>query len=147
MSFAANLGITAEDNLANYHARVFASHPNQDLVRHWHRLFGYVVSDVPTVTERKTRLVRDALLFEEFEELSHELNTTVPDLSKIAHEAADLMFVLYGLAVECGFDLNAAFREVYRANMTKDRSDDPSEKATKGERFVPADTGKVIPRG
>lgn len=112
---------------------------NQDKVRHFHRLFGYVVSNVPTVTAMKTRLIREALIYEECKELSDELYSTRPDLSKIAHEAADLMYVLYGLAVECGFDLDEVFALVHEANMTKDKPASAAEKTPKGEGFVPAD--------
>lgn len=136
-SFSAMQGLTPEQNRARYEAQVLASTPNQDLVRHFHRTKGFDVNDQVTQRTWKQMMFRDDLIMEECDELRHELGKASYDINKIAHEAADLLYVLYGLAVECGFDLDAVFREVHRANMTKGPS--VGGKATKGEGFVPAE--------
>lgn len=124
-----------------YEARIKASR-NQDLVRTFHRLFGYDVNDEPTKRTMHELDFRYSLLLEEWRELRGELQYVTPDVTAVAHEAADLMYVLYGMACEMGFDLDACFREVHKANMTKDRND--NGKAIKGDRFVPADVGSVV---
>jgi predicted HAD superfamily Cof-like phosphohydrolase len=142
MSFASMIGETVEQTAA----RAAAARPNQEKVRHFHRLHGYLVSDVPTVPSYQDRVVRDRLLYEEFTELADELHKSRPDINAIAHEAADLMYVLYGLAVECGFNLDDVFTEVHRANLTKSRHPEGG-KAVKGERFIEADVKGVLDRG
>jgi predicted HAD superfamily Cof-like phosphohydrolase len=116
--------------------------PNQALVRQFHRLFGYDVNDGPTKRTMQEQDFRYSLIREEYMELRAELQHVYPDVAAVAHEAADLMYVLYGLACELGFDLDACFREVHRANMSKDRA--AEGKAIKGDRFVPANIEGVI---
>ena len=119
---------------------------NQALVRHFHRVFGFHVADKPDVGSYERRDFRFGLIKEEWDELAHELGKARPDINKIAHEAADVMYVLYGLAVEMGFNLDAVLREVHRANMTKDPNPGGG-KALKGAGFVPAVVHKVVSRG
>lgn len=142
-SFAGDLGLTAEQNMTRHKVGILASTPNQDLVRHFHRTKGFdVAEDSSPDRTWKQMMFRDALVSEECDELRHELGRARPDVVKIAHEAADLLYVVYGLAVEMGFDLDAAFRAVHCANMTKDPQ--RGGKAIKGESFVVADVEAVL---
>lgn len=117
--------------------------PIQSRVRHFHRLFEGVVRDTPHEPTWQQLLHRDDLIMEEFEELHHELGRAMPDLPKIAHEAADLYITLLGLAVELGFDLDEVAHCVMDANMTK-TSAGPNRKPTKGQDFRPADVEAVL---
>jgi predicted HAD superfamily Cof-like phosphohydrolase len=76
-----------------------------------------VVNPVPTVIDGQTRELRVKLIQEEFDELKEAL--AVEDLSSIAKEMADLLYVVYGTAVSYGIDLDPIFREVHRSNMSK----------------------------
>lgn len=124
-----------------YEARLKAMR-NQDMVRHFHKVFGYDVNDTPTQRTMRQQDFRYCLIQEEVRELQSELQYVTPDIVKVAHEAADVLYVLYGLACEMGFDLDAVFREVHRANMSKDRND--NGKAIKGDRFTPANVEAVV---
>lgn len=88
-----------------------------DSLAQFHEFFGF---DDP-VTGPRLRL---HLINEEYEELVEELraNWTVGmdyDKRKVYKEAADLLYVLYGLDVHLGGYLDRVFEEVHKSNMTK----------------------------
>jgi predicted HAD superfamily Cof-like phosphohydrolase len=89
----------------------------QAMVEAFHRTFGITVNPVPTVADERTRGLRVTLIQEEFEELKQAL--AAEDLSSIAKEMADLLYVVYGTAVSYGIDMDPVFREVHRSNMSK----------------------------
>lgn len=67
-------------------------------------------------------------------------------LACVARELADVLYIAYGTAHVAGIDLDAAFAEVHRANMTKAREgirrDDG--KVIKPPGFVPPDMSRAI---
>jgi predicted HAD superfamily Cof-like phosphohydrolase len=89
----------------------------QGMVEAFHRNFDIVVSPVPTIVDGRTRELRVRLIQEEFEELKEALASD--DLSSIAKEMADLLYVVYGTAVSYGIEMQPVFREVHRSNMSK----------------------------
>ena len=89
----------------------------QVLVEAFHRTFDILANPVPTVVDRRTRELRVKLIQEELDELKEAL--AAEDLSSIAKEIADLLYVVYGTAVSYGIDMDPVFREVHRSNMTK----------------------------
>jgi len=89
----------------------------QAMVEAFHRTFNIVVNPVPTVIDGRTRELRVKLIQEEFNELKEAL--AAEDLSSIAKEMADLLYVVYGTAVSYGIDMDPVFREVHRSNMSK----------------------------
>ena len=89
----------------------------QSMVSTFHRMFGIVVTSSPTLLDTATRQLRVSLIQEEFDELQEALQQQ--DLTAIAKELADLLYVVYGTAVSCGIDLEPVFCEVHRSNMSK----------------------------
>jgi predicted HAD superfamily Cof-like phosphohydrolase len=89
----------------------------QAMVEAFHRTFDIVANPVPTVVDGRTRELRIKLIQEEFDELKEAL--AAEDLSSIAKEMADLLYVVYGTAVSYGIDMDPVFREVHRSNMSK----------------------------
>jgi predicted HAD superfamily Cof-like phosphohydrolase len=89
----------------------------QAMVDDFHRTFDIVVNPAPTVVDARTRELRVKLIQEEFDELREAL--AAEDLSSIAKEMADLLYVVYGTAVSYGIDMDPVFREVHRSNMSK----------------------------
>jgi predicted HAD superfamily Cof-like phosphohydrolase len=89
----------------------------QTMVEAFHRTFNILVNPNPTVVDGQTRELRVTLIQEEFDELREALATE--DLSSIAKEMADLLYVVYGTAVSYGIDMAPVFREVHRSNMSK----------------------------
>jgi len=89
----------------------------QRMVAEFHRLFGIAIGTVPAAPDGATRSLRVNLIREEFDELQQAL--AQHDVSAIAKELADLLYVVYGTAVSCGIDLEPVFREVHRSNLSK----------------------------
>lgn len=88
-----------------------------DMVEEFHLTFQAPITRDVLVTDLRRKLIT-----EEFEELHDELVDWMNgegSISKIAKEAADLLYVVYGLAVTFRFDLVEAFRRVHESNMSK----------------------------
>ena len=73
------------------------------MVEAFHRTFEITVNPVPTVADKQTCGLRVTLIQEEFDELKQAL--VAEDLSSIAKEMADLLYVVYGTAVSYGIDM------------------------------------------
>ncbi len=89
----------------------------QQMVLEFHEQFDIHVATQPAIPDEATQKLRIRLIQEEFNELQEAL--TIQDLSAIAKELADLLYVVYGTAVSCGVDMEPVFREVHRSNMSK----------------------------
>jgi predicted HAD superfamily Cof-like phosphohydrolase len=89
----------------------------QRMVEEFHRRFDILTGSVPVVPDEATKALRVKLIQEEFDELREAL--VQEDLSAMAKELADLLYVVYGTAVSCGIDMEPVFREVHRSNMSK----------------------------
>ena len=87
------------------------------MVERFHRLFDILVQRTPSQVDERTRLLRERLIHEEFEELKEAMGKH--NLAAIAKELADLLYVVYGTAVSYGIDMDPVFREVHRSNMSK----------------------------
>jgi predicted HAD superfamily Cof-like phosphohydrolase len=87
------------------------------MVEEFHRLFDIVARRTPALVDEQTRILRERLIHEEFDELREAMAKN--DLSAVAKELADLLYVVYGTAVSYGIDMEPVFREVHRSNMSK----------------------------
>ncbi|GIK56751.1 MAG: hypothetical protein HND44_19080 [Chloroflexi bacterium] len=79
----------------------------------------------PTIPHPDTLALRRTLIQEEYQEvmeafaaLTGEMDTAV-DLAPLAHELADLLYVVYGTFATLGINADAVYAEVHRANMEK----------------------------
>ena len=89
----------------------------QVMVERFHRVFDILVQRTPNLVDEHTRVLRERLIQEEFEELKEAMGNR--DLAAIAKELGDLLYVVYGTAVSYGIDMGPVFREVHRSNMSK----------------------------
>lgn len=92
-----------------------------DLVKGWMAVFGQECPTAPALPPQPIASLRDALIMEESLELYESENTT-----QALDAIADLLYVVHGAAVAYGFSseqVDAAFKEVHRSNMTKLWSD------------------------
>jgi predicted HAD superfamily Cof-like phosphohydrolase len=115
----------------------------QRMVEEFHRKFDLRAEPAPAIPDEATRRLRIKLIQEEFDEVKEAL--AGEDLSGIAKELADLLYVTYGTAVACGIDMEAVFREVHRSNLSKiggyKRGDG---KWVKPESYSPAQIGPIL---
>lgn len=102
----------------------------------FHRVFG------GPGTNTDDPALRPSLHIEENDELLDALHHG--DTEQIARELADVLYIAYGTALVYGIDLDAAFAEVHRANMSKLGEDGrpirrEDGKVLKGPGFRPPD--------
>lgn len=87
---------------------------NADLVREWHLKFGVPAPVKPCMGDSNRKELRLNLIEEELQEFREADN-----IVDVADALADLLYVVYGSAIEFGLPINAIFREVHRSNMSK----------------------------
>jgi predicted HAD superfamily Cof-like phosphohydrolase len=93
-------------------------------VRRWREAVGQPCADVPTLDADRSmdrRLVNEESreLLSAIDDVSLLMRTADEHLANIAQEAADLVWVTYGLCELLGIDLDRALSEVAAANMRK----------------------------
>ena len=92
-------------------------HRAQEQVRDFHRAIGArrpprLDPDWNDIYDLRLKLIR-----EEVDELIEAADHF--DVPGCAQEMSDILYVVYGMAVAMGIDLEKAFEEVHRANMEK----------------------------
>lgn len=115
----------------------------QAMVAEFHREFKIPVALKPAVIPADAIIRRVNLMTEELLELREALYSG--DLAQIADGMADLLYVVYGTAVECGLDMEPLFAEVHRSNMTKKGGHKREDgKWIKPPNYSPADLRPII---
>lgn len=123
---------------------------NFNKVREFHSAFNLSNYTTPAVPEQNKVKLRIKLIREEFFELMAELEDKEEiELHKVAKEAADLLYVVYGLGADFGIDLDAAYAAVHDSNMSKlDENGKPIYnefgKVMKSERYKEPDMVSVL---
>lgn len=131
-----------------------------EMVAEFHRKHGAPVERTPVssgaICER--RKLRLALVLEEAGELADALGLVIPTIGearsvampnrvKVADALGDLLYVVYGAAIEWGIPLDDVVAEIHRSNMTKDVGAQRADgKITKGPGYEPPDLAGVIER-
>lgn len=139
-------------------SQAFQKLTNFEKVQYFHSSFGqeappYMSLDIskPTVENYKLLELRRKLIEEEYNEVMFELNATYPDITKIAKELTDLLYVVYGCGDMLGIPMDDVFEEVHSSNMSKlDELGNPvyreDGKIMKSELYRPADVKSVLDR-
>lgn len=120
---------------------------NQDMVREFYLKHGlscdrpYPSSLSPTQALRRIRLMH--------EELSEFIQAASYDhIIGMADALGDMLYVIYGTAVEMGIDLDAVFAEIHRSNMTKTPgAKDNGGKILKGPNYQAPSLESILFRG
>lgn len=108
----------------------------------FHQAFDLPRQDSPQLVSPGVATARQRLLDEEVAEVAEAVRQG--DLAAIAHELADVVYVVYGTALAYGVDLDAVLAEIHRANMTKSGVSDG--KVRKGAGYRPPDVAGVLAR-
>ena len=90
----------------------------QQKVKDFHKKFGIVINEKPTLANPDTRALRIRLIKEELEELIVAIKAD--KLDQVADALGDLLYVVYGAGVSFGIDLEPVFNEIHRTNMMKE---------------------------
>lgn len=143
-------------------------HP-QELVRQFHEVYGLPIESVQDPQCDRERIhMRMSLIAEEYAELTGALygeqarelieraqlealaaDDGTRDTVEVADALADLVYVIYGMALECGIDLDAVLNEVQASNLSKLGADGKpiyreDGKVLKGPGFFPPDIAAVL---
>ena len=140
------------------------------LVRRFHHVYGLPVQTDGASLERESLHMRMSLIAEEFAELvgavygqaaRAEIESSyrravaaddgARDTVETADALADLIYVIYGMALETGIDLAAVLAEVQRSNMSKLGADGKpvyreDGKVLKGPDYFAPDVAEVLRR-
>jgi len=118
-----------------------------EAVKKFHETMGQPVGDKPQFLPGPRLAFRLSLIQEEYKEFIDAVMEQ--DLANAFKELADLVYVIEGLAVEMGGNLDEVFKEVHRSNMTK--IDEKGEvkyredgKVLKPDTYSPADIERVL---
>ena len=122
---------------------------NAEKIVAFHQAIDAGYPDTPTLPTAALLDLRQTLITEEykevmeaFEALSHGRET---ELTPLAHELADLLYVTYGALAACGIDADAVFAEVHAANMRKVSGPRRADgKILKPADWKPADVAAVL---
>src|SRR5271167_2597233 len=87
------------------------------MLREWNDKIGIPIADRPVVPEESIRRLRESSVRERCFEF--QIASMSGDVLGVADALADLLYVVYGAALEWGIPLDAVFREVHRSNMSK----------------------------
>lgn len=115
----------------------------QRMVEEFHHKFHLRAESAPAIPDDATQQLRVRLIQEEFDEVKDAL--AKQDLTGIAKELADLLYVIYGTAVSYGIDMDPVFREVHRSNLSKVGGHKREDgKWVKPATYSPAQIGPIL---
>jgi predicted HAD superfamily Cof-like phosphohydrolase len=118
-----------------------------DLVMEWHTKYNVPVGQYSVLLSPEREKLRMDLIKEEYKELL----TAVAEYNFIEtiDALADLIYVIYGMAIEMGVNLGPVLTEIQRSNMSKLGADGKpifrdDGKVLKGPNYSPPNLRKVI---
>lgn len=119
----------------------------QEQVREFHVAFGAPAADIPQLLDDDRWQLRHALIHEEAREYREAC--VQGDLVEIADALGDLLYVVFGAAIEHGIDLGPVVDEIHRSNMSKLGGDGKpiyreDGKILKGPRYFPPEIGPIL---
>lgn len=117
------------------------------MVREFHQVFGHPIASIPAFPTEELIKLRGDLISEERSELSDAEEQR--DIVGVADALSDLLYVIYGMGLVYGIDLDKTFQEVHRSNMSKLGADGKpiyreDGKVLKGPNYTPPDLKKVL---
>ena len=112
-------------------------------VLQFHRRFGVSIGERPALPEQGIVTLRLGLIEEELAELHAAIHDE--DIVEVADALADLLYVTYGAAIAFGIDIRPVFKEVHRANMTKQGGATRADgKLLKPDGWLPPDLAPIL---
>ncbi len=121
-----------------------------DLVMEWHTTYGVPVGEKPKWLDSERLELRLELIREEHYELLRAVEHH--SIVDVADALGDLVYVIYGMAIEMGINLDAILAEIQRSNMSKLGEDGKpiyreDGKVLKGPNYSPPDLKSVLGAG
>lgn len=118
-----------------------------ECVKQFHETYGLPVVETPSHPSSDRIKLRRDLISEEYWEYDRAVEKG--DLINLAQELADIIYVVYGAALEYGIPLDEVVKEVHRANMSKLDNDGSvlrreDGKVLKGPRYKAPDIESIL---
>lgn len=119
-----------------------------EMVRDFHTVFGQRVGTRPILPDANERSLRMRLMSEEHKEYNEAEQNN--DITNLAVELADIIYIACGTAVSYGIPLDEVFEAIHAANMNKlidgkvIRREDGKIKKPDG--WQPADISSILNR-
>lgn len=88
-----------------------------EMVRDFHTAFGQRVGTRPILPDYQERELRMRLMKEEYNEYNKAEDNN--DITNLAVELADIIYIACGTAVSYGIPLDEVFNAIHQANMNK----------------------------
>lgn len=116
-------------------------------VLEFHKTYGMNINSIP-VLNIPSKEMRYELVREELEEYRGALDNN--NIVEVADALADLIYVVYGAAIEHGINLDEVIDEVHKSNLSKLHHETGEAiyredgKVLKGENYIPPDVLKVL---
>lgn len=121
---------------------------NADKVEDFHLAFGAPILEKPGFPSIERRLLREDLIYEEINELYDALEDE--NIVEVADALGDLLYVIYGTALEFGIPIDDVFAEIHRSNMSKLENGKPllreDGKILKGSNYSPPNIQRILER-
>jgi len=111
-------------------------------VKDFHDKFSIPIGGLGNMPPAERQMLRTRLMMEEMAELVEAMQTG--DYVNVAKELADVLYVVYGTAVEYGVPMDEVFAEVHRSNMSKSPALDAGGKIKKGMDYEEANIETVL---
>lgn len=89
----------------------------QQAVEHFHRTYNHPISRVTSWPSSERVTLRWDLIEEEFNELLESI--ALGDMVETADALGDLIYVIFGMAIELGIPMGYVLKEIQRSNMSK----------------------------
>lgn len=120
---------------------------NFEKVKEFHKAFGHPVGEEPNTLLASRKAFRMRLIDEECMEMYESMRDG--DVVNTAKELADILYVVYGTAVEMGIELDEVFDAVHQSNMSKLGEDGKpiyreDGKVLKGPNYSPPNIEEVL---
>ncbi len=117
----------------------------QQMVQEFHERFGLTRNLRPVLPQGNVHRLRTLLIDEELAEFRNA--GEAEDLVGVADALADMLYAVYGAAIEYGIDLEPVFEEIHRSNMSKGEPAcgcRPDGKVLKGPGYQPPRVRELI---
>lgn len=95
---------------------VYATDPH-NLVMEWHEKYNVPIGARPAMLTPERLKLRLDLIDEERLELDEAIEAD--DLIELADALGDMVYVIYGMAIELGINLSSVMNEIQASNMSK----------------------------
>ena len=120
--------------------------PIQDILK-WRRAMQLPTAARPTMLPAERLSLHNRMLMEELEEMQAAMISR--DMKEIADACGDLIYIVTGLADECGIPLLEVMDEIFHSNMTKLGEDGnpvyrEDGKLIKGPNYIPPDINRIL---